>query len=471
MISQKRLRTKYILADFFSANVAFFLFDVARFYLNPNVANDFRSLASYLSDPLMIWEQILIPVVLLAVYFFSGFYNHPFERSRLQDLISTLLTSVFNTLLIYLTLLVNDQLQLRVANYEILLALFGCLSIATYIPRYFLTVATQRKFRSRAWSIPTLVLGSSEKALKTGEQLSRSGRGRGTKVVGFVAIPGETPHPDAQPLFSYDEIYSVVERKKIAQIIMVPDAHREEQTLRLMENLFGLNVPVRILPDTLSFLTSAIRLSDIYGEPLIDLTSPRMTAAGMNIKRAFDILASASALTVLAIPMAVIAIVIKAQGGPAFYSQERVGYRRKLFRIYKFRTMKMDAESDGKPALSSDSDPRVTPLGRVLRKYRIDEWPQFWNVLKGDMSLIGPRPERPYYISRICKEAPYYVLVHQVRPGITSWAMVKYGYARNVEEMVRRTRYDLIYLANMSLTVDLKIIIYTLKTIITGKGM
>ncbi len=471
MISQKKLRIKYIIADFISANIAFFLFDVARFYLNPNVSSDFLSLASYLNDPIMVWEQILIPFVLLCVYFFSGFYNHPFERSRLQDLISTLVSSIFNTLLIYLMLLVNDQLHLRSANYEIIFALFGCLAVTTYLPRYFLTLSTLRKFRSLEWSIPTIILGSTEKAVTTGIQLSRSGRGRGTKVIGYVAIPGETPHPSARPLFDFNDIYDVVEKQNIAQIIMVPETHREEQTLSLMENLFGLNVPVRILPDTLSFLTSAIRLSDIYGEPLIDLTSPRMTAAGMNIKRAFDIIASATALLLLSLPMAGIAAAIKAQGGPAFYSQERVGYRRKIFRIYKFRTMKVDAESDGKPALSSDTDPRVTRLGRVLRKYRIDEWPQFWNVLKGEMSLIGPRPERPYYISRICKEAPYYVLVHQVRPGITSWAMVKYGYARTVDEMVRRTRYDLIYLANMSLTVDLKIIIYTLKTIITGKGM
>ena len=130
----------------------------------------------------------------------------------------------------------------------------------------------------------------------------------------------------------------------------------------------------------------------------------------------------------------------------------------------------MDAEASG-PRLSSEGDSRITPVGRVLRKYRLDELPQFWNVLKGDMSLVGPRPEREYFINEIVKKAPYYTLVSQVRPGITSWGMVKYGYASSVEQMVERTRYDLIYLANMSNLVDVKILIYTVKTIVTGRGV
>ena len=151
------------------------------------------------------------------------------------------------------------------------------------------------------------------------------------------------------------------------------------------------------------------------------------------------------------------------------YRQRRIGIHHKPFTIYKFRTMRTDAEAAG-PQLSGENDPRVTKVGRVMRKYRIDELPQFWNVLKGDMSLVGPRPEREYFIRQIVKEAPYYTLVHQVRPGITSWGMVKYGYASTVGQMVERTRFDLIYLSNMSTMVDIKILIHTLKTVMTGKG-
>ena len=138
--------------------------------------------------------------------------------------------------------------------------------------------------------------------------------------------------------------------------------------------------------------------------------------------------------------------------------------------IYKLRSMRTDAEADG-PHLSSASDPRITPIGAVLRKYRLDELPQFWNVLKGDMSLVGPRPERAFYLEQILEKAPYFNIVHQVRPGITSWAMVKYGYATTVEQMVERMRYDLIYVENVSFGVDLKILFYTVRTVVTGKGI
>lgn len=165
------------------------------------------------------------------------------------------------------------------------------------------------------------------------------------------------------------------------------------------------------------------------------------------------------------------AIAVKCNSkGPVIYSQERIGFRQIPFNIYKFRSMRVDAEADG-PRLSEEDDPRITRVGRVLRKYRLDELPQFWNVLKGDMSLVGPRPERAYFIDRIVKKAPYYTLVHQVKPGITSWGMVKFGYAKTVDEMVERTRYDLIYLSNMSVAVDFKILIHTINTVVMGKGV
>lgn len=132
--------------------------------------------------------------------------------------------------------------------------------------------------------------------------------------------------------------------------------------------------------------------------------------------------------------------------------------------------MYVNAEASG-PSLSSENDPRVTRVGRILRKYRLDELPQFWNVLKGEMSLVGPRPEREYFLSRIIAKAPYYVLLLQVRPGITSWGMVKYGYAENVDEMIERSRYDLLYLENISFTVDMKILFHTVHTVATGKGV
>ena len=214
-----------------------------------------------------------------------------------------------------------------------------------------------------------------------------------------------------------------------------------------------------------------MRVSNIVGEPLVDISKADMSESTINLKRTSDIIISIIALILISPLILILSILIKCDSkGPIFYKQKRIGYHKKPFNIYKFRSMKVDAEANG-PTLSTLDDPRITKLGKIMRKYRLDELPQFWNVVKGDMSLVGPRPEREYYIKQIIKIAPYYSLVHQVRPGITSWGMVKFGYASNVDEMISRLKYDLLYIENVSLAVDLKIIFYTINTVFTGKGI
>ena len=207
------------------------------------------------------------------------------------------------------------------------------------------------------------------------------------------------------------------------------------------------------------------------GEPLVDISSPSMSQSTINLKRCGDVFVSAVTLALLAPLFAVLAIAIRFDSvGPVFYRQERIGYHKRPFKILKFRTMRIDAEKAG-PQLSTANDPRITRLGHLMRKYRLDELPQFWNVLIGDMSIVGPRPEREFFIRQILERAPYYALIHQVRPGITSWGMVRHGYASDVNGMIERLQYDLLYLANVSLMVDLKIMMYTVRTVVTGKGV
>jgi exopolysaccharide biosynthesis polyprenyl glycosylphosphotransferase len=213
------------------------------------------------------------------------------------------------------------------------------------------------------------------------------------------------------------------------------------------------------------------RIANIIGEPLIDISSSATSARTLNCKRLADIVLSFIALILLIPVYIAIAIAVKLDSsGPIIYSQERIGYHKRPFKIYKFRTMTVDSEPNG-PSLSSDNDNRITNIGKFLRKYRLDELPQFYNVIRGDMSLVGPRPEREYYIKQIVAKAPYYNLIHQVRPGITSWGMVKYGYATTVDQMIERLQYDLIYLDNVSLLIDLKILFHTVNTVFTGKGL
>ena len=195
-----------------------------------------------------------------------------------------------------------------------------------------------------------------------------------------------------------------------------------------------------------------------------------MPAWQFSIKRVVDILASLFALMILSPVILTLMILVKISSpGGIFFTQERIGKKGRPFRIIKFRTMVKDAEKDG-PQLSSASDARITPIGKFLRKTRLDEIPQFFNVLKGEMALVGPRPERQFYIDKIMERAPHYKHLQKVRPGITSWGQVKYGYAENVDQMVQRLKYDLLYIENMSLAVDIKILLYTILIVLKGDG-
>lgn len=471
MISASQQRLKYVASDFVTSNIAMFIFNIVRYYILQQWNFGYSSLYYFLTSQSLMLEQIIIPIALICIYYLSGYYNNPFHKSRIQELFTTLISVAIGVLLIYFALLTNDQVTLRTTNYELVLSLFGVFLFTTYIGRLTITSHSIRQMYKRTWKFNTLIIGNSEVAHRTAEKINNSNSTHGYNIIGFVNLPDEKIVSSGDNVFMLDDIEEVCKEYNVTNIIISPEHQQENITLSLLYRLFPLNIPIKISPDILSILTSGIRLQDIYEEPFIDITSADISESTKNIKRLLDILLSLTALIILALPMVVIALFIHRDSkGGVFYSQERIGYRQKPFNIYKFRTMRVDAEKSG-PQLSSENDSRITRIGRILRKYRLDELPQFWNVLIGDMSLVGPRPEREYFIREIVKKAPYYTFVHQVRPGITSWGMVKYGYAKDVDEMVKRLKYDLIYLTNMSITVDIKIIIYTIKTVVKGRGM
>ena len=469
--SKGKQRLRYVIADLLSGALAFWVFNMVRYYLLGENSNGFVSLWSFLGSTKLVIEQCVVPPCMLAIYWLSGYYNEPFNKSRLQEFISTFFAALSNTVIIYLVLLINDQTGKRIINYEMIAILFGVLFGMTYILRLIITDFAIQHFRKELWHINVLIIGNSVVSRKVAQKLKSVKRNVKYQVIGFVKIPGENDVIDDSYVCLLKNLRQECAKLGINQLILAPQNHDDKKVMELLTILFPLDVPVKISPDTFSFVTSAIRLNDIYGEPFVDLTGPSMGESSKNIKRTFDVSFSLLLLLLFAPVYAFLALMVKfGSKGPVFYSQERIGRHQKPFKIYKFRTMVENAEAEG-PQLSSDDDPRITKTGKWMRKYRLDELPQFWNVLKGDMSIVGPRPEREHFIGQIIKEAPYYALVCQVRPGITSWGMVKYGYASSVKQMVERTRYDLIYLANMSLSVDCKILIYTLKTVIGGKGV
>ena len=294
----------------------------------------------------------------------------------------------------------------------------------------------------------------------------------GYRFLGFIQVNGVDTALDRYlpNLGKVTEIQRVIADRGIEEVIIAIGGGDRDNLEAILNALEGTLVEIRIIPDIYDILSGSVRMSSIYGAPLIEIDREIMPQWQRSIKRLLDWTVSIFALLILSPLFAVIGLMVKSTSkGPVFYLQERIGRHGRPFQIIKFRTMHTDAEAQG-PQLSRDDDPRITSVGRFLRKSRLDEFPQFLNVLLGDMALVGPRPERAHFIARIMERAPHYHHLQKVRPGITSWGQVKYGYAENVDEMVQRLRFDLIYIENMSIALDIKILFYTVLTVLKGRG-
>ncbi|MDR0844621.1 MAG: sugar transferase, partial [Tannerella sp.] len=326
-----------------------------------------------------------------------------------------------------------------------------------------------RKIQRREWALNVLVIGAGRQAVRAKNDLIKLGY----RPIGFVEVNRASASAVAKGelLGAIEDLQQLLAEYTVDELVLAPEpsAH-DDEIIGILYSLYHYKRPIKIWVEKNNPLSRA-RVKTIHGIPLIDVTANNFSDAAKNIKNVIDKVASALVIILFSPLYAYIAIRVKAGSeGPVFFRQERIGYRGKPFTISKFRTMYNDAEQQGS-LLTDKNDPRVTPFGRYLRKYRLDEIPQFWNVLKGEMSLVGPRPEQRYYIEQIVKQAPYYYLLHNVRPGITSWGMVKYGYAETVDKMIERLDYDIMYYENMSLTLDITILIYTIRTVFTGKGV
>ncbi len=473
MTREWRQRIKYLLSDYCLLNIGWLLFTVIRYSALPAEFTQSYSFTYHLlSTPVML-GQILLPIAMVGFYWISGYYALIFFKSRVEETVNTAYVSLIGTLFIFFAVLINDDIPERWQNYEMILYLWLLLFVPVLLGRIVVTNRATRKVRSGEISFNTLIVGSTEKAITILQKMSDYRRPHGFNIVGIVEQhPLEALQPyQGIPVYALTELEYVIRKYDVVRFVVAPQTNDLKKIGDLINHLFRFDCSIYVTPDLYNVIVARPRIANIIDEPLIDITNAHTSPSTLNCKRLADIVISFFAIILLIPVFLVIAIAVKREkSGSIIYSQERIGYHKRPFKIYKFRTMKVDAEADG-PLLSSITDKRVTRTGRFLRKYRLDELPQFFNVLRGDMSLVGPRPEREYYIRQIVVKAPYYNLVHQVRPGITSWGMVKYGYATTVDQMIERLQYDLLYIDNVSLQVDLKILFHTVNTVFTGKGL
>ncbi len=466
-------RIAYVASDFVAANISWLLFTVVRYFSLPVNWMD-TDLAHFLVRSDILLGQAVVPFCMVILYLVSGAYNKSkaIFRSRLDEVLNTVAVSAIATLGIYFTAMIDDNIPERLTNYELILILFLLLAFPDVIFRLLLLREHIRRIRSGCYSVPALVLGVIPDAEADVRKLVANSKSTGICPVACVSADGSPREKEIAglPVYGFDEVQHLIRKHRIGATIVICYKGQPGVSLGELGWLYQLDMPIYITPDAYSVSTLKPRVSSVVTEPLVDINSGSISATEANLKRISDVIISTLSLALLSPLFLVLALCVRIDSpGPVFYRQERIGLRRKPFHIVKFRSMRVDAEKDG-PRLSSEDDVRITRFGRTLRRFRLDELPQFWNVLKGDMSLVGPRPERPYYVSRIMERLPAFGILQQVRPGITSWGMVKFGYASTIDQMVERATYDLLYINNVSLGVDLKILFHTVNTVLRGRG-
>ena len=453
----------FLISDYVSALFSWSIFFFLRKTLIEN--QDFEMDVNF-------WLGVgLIPLFWMLLYFVQGTYIEIRRMFRLKLLNLTLSISVLGSLVIFFSIILDDQVRSFEGYYWNLLILFAVHFLSTFTPRLLINTWLVHTIRKPKNGFKTVIIGGTEKAVDILEEVKKNNKNVNS-FIGYINMNGSDRMLDGiiPYLGPFDDLDTLSTEYEVDEYIIAIESSEHDKLMQILLKIDNGTTRIKTLPDTYVILSGSVKMTNIYGALLLDVISDAMPFWQKVLKRIMDFVFSFIAVLLL-IPFYLFsAVAVKLSSpGPIFFLQERIGKDGKVFKIFKFRTMYVDSEKNG-PQLSSENDPRITKIGGFMRKTRLDEFPQFLNVLFGHMSIVGPRPERKFYIDQISKIEPQYNQLTKVRPGITSWGQVKYGYAENVDQMLQRMKFDLLYLKNRSISLDVKIMLHTLLIVIKAEG-
>lgn len=429
----------------------------------------------FVEQGLLLQIFVLVYLFWLILFLFFGLYQSWYVRSRFDELILVFKAVLFGTfLIIVLTFEPERDLSNPPTFGRMMILSYSALMLCCVGGGRLALHTIQRQLLQAGIGLRnTLIIGWNAKARKLADKIKQF-PALGYHVVGFVSLDGVEPgtnYQDLPVLGPLSKVTRLIKRHKIEEVILALGKMPQKSVMQIIGQFEEFPVHIKIEPDLYNIVMGRVHTEQIYGFPLIDIDPQLMQPWETRLKRIIDITVSLTALIIMTPVFVLVAILIKIDSrGPVFFKQKRVGKNGRIFIIYKFRTMIKDAERYTGPVWADKRDPRITRLGRVLRKLRIDEFPQLFNVLNGEMSLVGPRPERPYFVDRLRREYPFYTRRLKVQPGITGWAQVKGKYDTTVEEAKEKIQYDLYYIENMSLRMDLRILMYTISVMLRFRG-
>ncbi len=469
-ISEKHIVIRHIVSDIIALVLGHLFFILKYPFIKKEIENLFQG-SLFIQFSLFLFIGGLILIWILAYYLVGNYYNLA-RRSGLQIIGPTISSSFIVTLLMSYFYVGENWLNIQEIYWQMSMQYFFVICGLVFTFRLFLIWYHHYMIQNGKVGYYGLLIGNNSEALEIAKDYHSKVSKMGFRYIGYVAEneDGKDLSKYLSPLGTLNDLPKIIDSVSFDDALIVLENNYARQVNQIINTLKTKNCLIRLSANLNDIIERKVHTNNLEYLPYITFVNHKLPVWQVVLKRIIDVVFSLVVITLFSPLYILLAVLVKLSSpGSVFYRQIRIGKNKKPFMLYKFRSMYVNSEAEG-PALSSANDPRITPLGKYLRKWHLDELPQFFNVIMGDMSLVGPRPERKYFIDKILPQAPHYDQLFTVRPGITSWGMVKFGYAENVEEMLKRLQYDIVYLENRSLVVDLKILLYTLRSIFRGDG-